>query len=101
MKNYFLLILIIFLGPISFSQIRFSNLDVFEIQYAKDPYETLLDADALLIMTEWSEFRHPNFSILEKLLLKKLIFDGRNIFNPADMQEYGYEYYSIGRNKVG
>lgn len=71
------------------------------IQYAKDPYEALLDADALLILTEWTEFRHPNFRMVEKLLNNKLIFDGRNIFDPADMKEYGFEYYSIGRNKIG
>jgi len=71
------------------------------IQYAKDPYQTLLDSDALLIITEWSEFRHPNFKMIEKLLNNKLIFDGRNIFDLGDMTEYGFEYYSIGRNKIG
>jgi UDPglucose 6-dehydrogenase len=70
------------------------------ITYAKDMYEALIDADALAIVTEWPEFRVPNYSIMEKLLVKKVIFDGRNIYDPAEMKEYGYIYYSIGRITV-
>jgi UDPglucose 6-dehydrogenase len=60
----------------------------------------LIDADALAIVTEWSEFRLPNFKVMEKLLLKKVIFDGRNIYDPNEMKENGYIYYSIGRATV-
>lgn len=68
--------------------------------YSKDMYEALIDADGLAIVTEWSEFRVPNFKVMEKLLLKKVIFDGRNIYDPTEMKENGYVYYSIGRATV-
>ena len=68
-----------------------------KINYAENQYEALTDADALIIMTEWPDFRVPKFRMVEKLLSKKLIFDGRNIYNPDEMKEFGYEYISIGR----
>ncbi|MFC2097830.1 UDP-glucose dehydrogenase family protein, partial [Bacteroidota bacterium] len=71
-----------------------------KIEFCNESYETIHEADALIIMTEWPEFRHPNFRIMQKLLTNKLIFDGRNIFDREDMEEYGFEYYSIGRKKV-
>lgn len=70
------------------------------INYGKDAYEILLDADALLVITEWPEFRSPNFNVMERLLKNKLIFDGRNIFEPEEMQELGFTYYSIGRQTI-
>ncbi|WP_319267275.1 UDP-glucose/GDP-mannose dehydrogenase family protein [uncultured Draconibacterium sp.] len=70
-----------------------------KISYAKDEYEALIDADALILVTEWSEFRLPNFRVLEKLLNNKLIFDGRNIYDPEELEELGFEYYAIGRSK--
>jgi UDPglucose 6-dehydrogenase len=70
------------------------------IVYSKDMYEALIDADALAVVTEWSEFRSPNFRVMEKLLLKKVVFDGRNIYDPSEMRENGYVYYSIGRATV-
>ena len=70
------------------------------INYASNQYEALTDADALIIMTEWNEFRVPKFRMVEKLLGTKLIFDGRNIYNPEEMKEFGYKYYSIGRKTV-
>lgn len=63
----------------------------------KDAYDVLLDADALLVITEWPEFRVPNFKVIARLLKNKLIFDGRNIYEPAEMKELGFTYYSIGR----
>jgi UDPglucose 6-dehydrogenase len=71
-----------------------------KVFYAKDQYEVLIDVDALILVTEWSEFRLPNFSVMSKLMKSKVIFDGRNIFDPAEMQELGYTYYSIGRKPV-
>jgi len=68
-----------------------------KIEYVKEMYEAIIDADALVIMTEWSEFKMPNFKIIEKLLKNKVIFDGRNIYNIDEMAEMGWEYYSIGR----
>jgi UDPglucose 6-dehydrogenase len=67
------------------------------IEYVNDQYEVLIEADALIIVTEWAEFRLPNFRIMGKLLKNKTIFDGRNIFELNDMEEAGFDYYSIGR----
>ena len=67
------------------------------IKYALSQYQALEGADALLIATEWSEFRTPDFERIEKLLPAKVIFDGRNLFEVAKMQSMGYCYISIGR----
>lgn len=66
------------------------------IEYAKDPYEALIDADCLLLLTEWHEFRYPNFKVMEKLMKQKVIFDGRNIYEIDQMKEVGFAYYCIG-----
>lgn len=71
-----------------------------KIQYAESPYGALVDADALLIMTEWSVFRSPDFSVVGSLLKNKVIFDGRNLFELEQMKEIGFEYHSIGRQIV-
>jgi UDPglucose 6-dehydrogenase len=71
-----------------------------QIQFIDDPYEALIDSDALAIITEWAEFRLPNFRIMEKLLKNKVIFDGRNIFDLGEMEELGFVYYSIGRKNI-
>ncbi|HKJ80224.1 MAG TPA: UDP-glucose/GDP-mannose dehydrogenase family protein [Prolixibacteraceae bacterium] len=71
-----------------------------KIKFAKDEYETCIDADALVLVTEWPEFRVPNFRVLEKLLKNKLVFDGRNIYEPEEMADVGFTYYSIGRPTV-
>ena len=65
--------------------------------YAVDQYEVLNDCDALMIMTEWNEFRSPQFDAMFHSIKDKAIFDGRNIFDPNDMQEKGFYYESIGR----
>jgi UDPglucose 6-dehydrogenase len=62
-----------------------------------DDYETLRDADALAVVTEWSEFRTPDFSRIKKLLKKPIIFDGRNIYNQVELRKMGFTYYGIGR----
>lgn len=69
-----------------------------KIKYSKNMFDCLINADALIIATEWNEFRNPNFIKINKLLKKKLIFDGRNLFDPKKMQEMDIEYFSIGRN---
>lgn len=66
------------------------------ITYATDMYDSLNDADALLIVTEWPEFRVPDFDELSKRLKQKVLFDGRNIFDTQDMKKLGYSYYCIG-----
>jgi UDPglucose 6-dehydrogenase len=70
------------------------------IGYAKDEYDACIDADALIVVTEWSEFRMPNFRVIEKLLKSKTIFDGRNIYETEEMQDLKFNYYSIGRKSV-
>lgn len=70
------------------------------IEYAESEYGALKNAEALLIMTEWNEFRNPDFDFIKKTLINPIIFDGRNIFSPEKMQELGFVYYSIGRQPV-
>jgi len=67
------------------------------IQYADDMYSALNDADALVIVTEWNVFRNPDFEIIKSKLKSKIIFDGRNIFNPNEITSNGFEYICIGR----
>lgn len=66
------------------------------IIFANDPYDALIDADCLLLVTEWKEFRIPNFNVMKKLLKNPLIFDGRNIYDIQEMKSSGFEYYCIG-----
>ncbi len=69
-----------------------------KIEYAKDQYDAVVDADALVLVTEWSEFRLPNYKVVKKLLNKPVIFDGRNIYDAEELQEYNFDYFGIGRN---
>jgi len=71
-----------------------------KITFAKDEYEACIDSEALIVVTEWSEFRIPNFKVLGKLLKNNIIFDGRNIYDPEELDELGFTYYSIGRKNV-
>ena len=66
------------------------------VEYSKDQYEALIDADALLLVTEWPEFRFPNFNVVKKLLKSSVIFDGRNVYDSEEMKEFGFDYYCIG-----
>jgi len=66
------------------------------ITYAKDQYDALLDADALLLITEWPEFRLPNFDVVKKLLKGHVVFDGRNQYDRHELREMGFTYYGIG-----
>lgn len=67
-----------------------------KVRYAKEMYEAVTDADALLLLTEWKEFRVPSFAVLERLMRAKVIFDGRNIYDPQEVAEAGFSYYKIG-----
>jgi UDPglucose 6-dehydrogenase len=71
-----------------------------KIAYAKDEYDAVIDVDALILVTEWSDFRLPNFRVLEKLMKNKLIFDGRNIYDPEELAEMSFTYYAIGRKTL-
>ena len=67
------------------------------IGLASDGYEALKDADALAILTEWNEFREPDFPRMRGLMRAPVVFDGRNLFDPAEMRDLGFRYHSIGR----
>ena len=67
------------------------------IEYAADPYEAVLDADAMALITEWSEFHLPDFKRMAKGMKNKVIFDGRNIYDPAEIKGLGFKYFGIGR----
>jgi UDPglucose 6-dehydrogenase len=68
------------------------------ISYASTNYDALKGADALTIVTEWSEFRRPDFSRMRSLMRSPVVFDGRNLFTPDQMKQNGFTYYSIGRH---
>lgn len=70
------------------------------IRYANRNYEALQGADALLIITDWNEFRRPNFQRIKEYLKSPVVFDGRNLYDPAEMRRMGFTYYSIGRKNV-
>jgi UDPglucose 6-dehydrogenase len=70
-----------------------------KIEYAEDMYGALLDADALLLATEWPEFRMPNFEVIKKLLKTPVIFDGRNIYEREYIEKMGFDYFNIGTIK--
>jgi nucleotide sugar dehydrogenase len=68
-----------------------------QIEYTSDPYEALINADAVALMTEWSEFHLPDFNRMAELMKGKVIFDGRNIYDPAQLRKLGFTYFGIGR----
>lgn len=67
------------------------------VTYARDIYDAALGADALLLLTEWKQFRLPSWEVVRRTMNKPVVFDGRNIYDPTEMEEYGFEYFSIGR----
>ena len=78
------------------NQTEFGN----AITLCTSAYEALDGADALLIMTEWPQFRTPDFEQMQERMKNNIIFDGRNLYDLGQMQELGFTYYSIGRQKV-
>lgn len=71
------------------------------VEYATSNYDCIEGQDALVIVTEWNEFRYPDFERLKKALKEPVIFDGRNLYDPKRMHELGITYYSIGRPRYG
>jgi UDPglucose 6-dehydrogenase len=72
-----------------------------KLHYCDRPYGALEGADGLVIVTEWQEFRNPDFEVIRRLLREKVIFDGRNLYDPKVPAGFGFTYYSIGRKPVG
>ena len=68
-----------------------------DLKLVDSPMDALNGADALLIVTEWKAFRSPNFDAMKSLLKAPVIFDGRNLYDPAAMRAQGFEYFPIGR----
>ena len=71
-----------------------------DIVYSNNPYDAAKDADALIIVTEWGEFKELDMQKIKKLMKHHLIIDGRNIYNPGDMKKLGFRYISMGRKEV-
>ena len=68
-----------------------------KVTYCRDMYDAVLDADALLLLTEWKEFRLPTWGVIKKAMRKPLVIDGRNIFDVEELDENGFEYHCIGK----
>jgi UDPglucose 6-dehydrogenase len=68
--------------------------------YARSNYEAVEGADALVVLTEWQPFRRPDLDRMRTLMRAPIIFDGRNLFEPAKLRDEGFEYYSVGRPPV-
>jgi UDPglucose 6-dehydrogenase len=78
--------------PVAMDECRKRKIDVI---YAKDMYEACIDAHAILMVTEWKEFRIPSWSALKRIMKEPVIFDGRNIYNRDEVMEQGFTYYCI------
>lgn len=83
--------------PVALEEAKLIFKDLEGITYFTDDYEVLKDTDALLLITEWHQFRYPDFEKIKSLLKNPVIFDGRNQYSPKKMQELGFIHYSIGR----
>lgn len=68
-----------------------------KVIYCKDMYDAALNADAILLLTEWKEFRLPSWKVVEKAMKHKVVIDGRNIYDPQELEDAGFTYHSIGR----
>lgn len=86
--------------PISNQVVQAKFPDQANLYFATNPYDALQDSSALLILTEWDEFRSPDFSQMKKLMKEHHIFDGRNLHHPRIADEHQINYYSIGRKQV-
>ena len=81
--------------PVAMNECRRRVGDI--VEYATDMYDALGDADAMLLLTEWKQFRMPSWEVLKRMMRSPLIIDGRNIYDPAEMSEQGIKYHCIGR----
>lgn len=70
------------------------------LYYARDPYDAVAGADALVIVTEWLVYRNPDFERMRSQLAQPLVFDGRNLYDPERMTRLGFEYHAVGRRRA-
>ena len=68
-----------------------------KVEYARDIYDCVLDADALLLLTEWKQFRIPSWEVVHRSMRTPVVIDGRNIYNAEEMRQFGFAYACIGR----
>ena len=68
-----------------------------DVKFCKNAYETARNSDALVILTEWNEFKELNLARIKKIMKQPIILDGRNIYDPAEMQNLGFKYVGVGR----
>jgi UDPglucose 6-dehydrogenase len=78
--------------PAGMNECRKRNIDII---YAKDMYEACINADAVLLITEWKEFRIPSWPTLKLIMKEPVVFDGRNIYNRQEVASNGFTYFSI------
>ncbi|MGA8262229.1 MAG: UDP-glucose/GDP-mannose dehydrogenase family protein [Arenicellales bacterium] len=84
--------------PVAYKEVRRIYGERDDLSLARDPYDALRDADALVIVTEWKIFRSPDLELMKERMKRPVVFDGRNIFDPADLERFGFEYRGIGRS---
>lgn len=87
--------------PVALQEARRLYGDRTDLWLCQQPIEALTGADALVIVTEWNVFRSPDFEAIKATLKTPVIFDGRNLYDPAVMRQLGIHYYSIGRGSAG
>ena len=83
--------------PVAISEARRIYGDREDLIFAESSEEALDGADALVVATEWREFRSPDFDLLARQLKTPVIIDGRNIYDPEKMRQLGFDYYGVGR----
>jgi UDPglucose 6-dehydrogenase len=81
----------------NFRKLIASDAEDRQLAFCTDQYETLEGADGLLLVTEWKQFRHPDFEVIKRKLRRPVVFDGRNQYDPSELVALGFEYYGIGR----
>lgn len=89
------------IDPVAMSEARRIYGERSDFTLCKTAIETLENADALIIVTEWDEFRQVDFNLIKTKLHNPVIFDGRNLFEPQMVKTLGIDYYCIGRKKIG
>ncbi len=91
--------------PVAMDQARLTFPPVFfednRVRLFDTPYDALVEGDALVLVTEWKAFRQPAFQAMAKVMRHKIIFDGRNLYDPVEVGEHGFEYHGIGRESAG